>query len=248
MNLVPDTKTTWIPSIWRTCTIPMFRDQELFFDSMYGTCFPLEYDGRLFLVTNKHILKNEEPFLGIRQLNEKFIPLPYKIVNEIGLDWVLHPSLDLAAIAMPAKILVDPYHLPIEEPNWNIDPSLNKGNDVAALGYPDHKFSNFVDGTDGVFPIGMPGKIISVDDTLIKCSCAIQEGASGGPLFFNNGKRTPYLIGVVKSYGDDNDPKIGNCIRIKHIKTILDSDKMKNQIKILEQKIQGLKNEKTSNS
>ena len=247
MKLAPDTITTWIPPNWRLCTIPMFRDKELYFDSMYGTCFPLEYDGRLFLITNKHILENEKSFLGIRQLDGKFMPLPYDTVSEIGLNWVLHPSLDLAAIPMPVPILKDPYHWSIEEHHWNIDPQLTIGDDVAALGYPEKLFSNFADGTEGIFPIGMPGKISSFDDVWIKCSCNIQKGASGGPLFLKNSKGTAYLAGIVKGYGEENDPTIGRCIRIKHVKTILDSDEMKNQIKALEKKIQGLRNERNSN-
>jgi hypothetical protein len=247
MNLVPDTKTTWIPGNWRLCTIPIFRDKDLCYDSMYGTCFPLEYDGRLFLVTNEHILKNEKPFLGIRQLNGDFMPLPYDLIEQIGLSWVYHPSLDLAAIPMPTPILNDPNHWSIEEHHWDLEPKLPIGNEVAALGYPKGLFSNFKDGSQGIFPIGLPGTISSIDDVWIKCSCNIQKGASGGPLFFKNKKNTSYLVGVVKGYGEDGDPTIGRCIRIKHVKTILDSKEMKNQIKTFEQKIQGLKNKKTSN-
>jgi len=238
--LVPDKITTWIPNNWRLCTIPLFRDKELYFDTMFGTCFPLEYNGRLFLITNQHVLENEKPFLGIRQMDEKFMALPHNILDEIGLEWIKHPSLDLVATPMPGPILKDPYHWSIEEQHWNIEPQLKIEDNVAALGYPEGKFSNFADGTQGIFPIGMPGKITSVDDTWIRCSCNIQKGASGGPLFLKNSKGTAYLAGIVKGYGDDNDPKIGRCLRIKHVKTILDSDEMKKQIIDFEKKIPGL--------
>ena len=235
--LVLDKVTTWIPDDWRYVTIPLFRHKELYYDSMYGTCFPLRYNDRLFLVTNHHILENEKPFLGIRQTNEKFMVLPHNILDEMGLEWIKHPSLDLVATPMPKPTLIDPHHWSIDEQYWNIDPELKINGDVLALGYPDGKFSSFADGSQGIFPIGMPGKISFWDDTWIKCSCNIQKGASGGPLFLKNNKGTAYLVGVVKGYGEGDDPKIGRCLRIKHVKIILDSTRMKKQIKDFEKRI-----------
>lgn len=244
MKVTPDTITTWIPDNWRFCTIPIFRNKDLHFDSLFGTCFLLDYGGKSYFVTNQHILENEKPFFGIRQFDEKFMPLPNDRLEAIGLSWINHPSLDLAAIPIPinTRILKNPLHCSIDEQYWNIDPELTNGDVVSPLGYPKSLFSNFADGTDGILPIAMPGEILSFDDIWIKCSCCIQKGASGGPLFLKNSKGTAYLAGVVKSYDKDDNSTFGKCLRIKHVKRILDLEDMKNQITTLNKNL-SIKNE-----
>ena len=83
----------------------------------------------------------------------------------------------------------------------------------------------------------MSGVILSGNANEIITFTNGQQGASGGPLFLKRNSQNPQLIGIAYEVILTPNKQYQNKTRslpIQHIKKILDSDLMKNQVKQFE--------------
>jgi len=178
-----------------------------------------------FLVTNKHVLKNQiEIILRLKTIeNNKIIEYPLQLVIEDKEIWHGHPSnlIDIAIIRINGgKLQEDGIKFFIFKSDRNIllktemiESGISLGDEIFLLGYP----MGLVD-LDSPVPVVRQGIIASMQNPMIKEYFLIDSqnypGNSGGPVIYKpninfiEGTKNytkSRLIGVVNSYIMYND-------------------------------------------
>ena len=223
----------WFPPEWLKCTIPILEDPGLTTDHVEGSAFVLKYGMVVYAVTARHVIDElKDPMIGFPTTDKSLERISSKTFQKyLNLEWINHDSLDLAVI--PFKISPTMDVIPIPEKFWDVDVQTKETAPVTHIGYPDKTGASYADGSTGFFPVSTSGMILQGDQNSILTKTEAHHGASGGPLFLKNeGSPYPQLIGVTGTAKKLDGKYVGKStsIPIRHVKSILDSEKMKSQV------------------
>lgn len=228
----------WLPRDWKKCTLPILEGPGKNFDEeLRGTAFLLKYNNVIFVITARHVIEDlKNGRIAVPQLNKIWTSGSFQNFEKHlrGVRWILHPEgLDLVAI--PFVSTQDFDVMPIDEQYWNLSPTIELGDCITHLGYPDKQHANYSDGTLAFYAVEMPGKIIETSQDFISTRSAGLHGASGGPLFLRRKGKSPLLIGVITTAKKKKNEFLYKTasISILNIIVILDSVEMKKQVEIL---------------
>ena len=232
------TSEQWLPNHHLKSTVPILTDPGLTTNDVEGTGFLLQYGNVNYVVTATHVLeKSVNPMIGYHKTDGTLQQVSADKLSKIAhLNWIHHPDgSDVSAIPFSVQDYMDVTVIP--ENDWNLNAVTNKGNLVTHLGYPQGTGSPYADGSPAFFPVVMSGVILSGNANEIITFTNGQHGASGGPLFLKRNSQNPQLIGIAYEVILTPNKQYQNKTRslpIQHIKKILDSDLMKNQVKQFE--------------
>lgn len=161
-----------------------------------GTCFTIDVDGRQYVVTARHVVKDIEPNDAIFVWHDK----AWKKLNTT-IAWVPEAGDDIAILS--PEIQLSPTH-PVTPSNAH----LVLGQDVYFLGYP-YGMSLELEPLNGKYPIPLVKKgIVSGCDveknsSLFYIDGHNNPGFSGGPIVFHNlysKSENPCIAGVISGY------------------------------------------------
>jgi len=233
-----DPRTSWFPKSWDKSAFPIMHQPGTEQDNITGTAFVMYYQGVPYIVTAKHVLETENPAIHFLLKNGQGRSFGTSYFNALGLDWIKHDTVDVAAIPFHMALqAIKPLHIFfIKEEWWNLELNIKAGNFVKHLGYPDKDTTPFPDGSSSMVGIGMVGKVLSVTSNEIRLRTSAHLGASGGPVFVKS-TTGPCLIGVAsesdvlanKSLTEGEYLGKTTVVPIKYVKELLDSDKMQKQ-------------------
>lgn len=221
----------WFPIGWIKCTFPILKALGTLGEyDVCGSAFLLKYNDVEYAITAKHVLKDiENPMIGFNTEGRKLHQISSQKLKALGPEWIYHPKnskLDLAAIRMPVELPFMDIQS-VDEPFWNSTATINNGDDVLHLGYPDRIGASYADGRGGYFALAMTGKILQNNSDKILAKTKGHQGASGGPLFLRRKSGFPQLIGIAviaKHIGGKYLDKT-EFLPISNIIDILDSDR-----------------------
>lgn len=200
-KIVRGTETNkWLPSDMRKCTIPILVQPGKIPDDIRGSAFLLRHNKKEYIVTARHVTEIKNPVLAFSAKTHQPICVDFSYFQKKGLSWVNHPKgLDLAVMPfLVPQEFVDKLDLWfISEDKWTTPAKINIADEVAHLGYPEKGTSNYLGGKPSLFPQGMPGKVIKINQSEIIMNTAAAHGASGGPVFLRRKDMSPFLVGVV---------------------------------------------------
>jgi len=227
------------------CIVPITKDEK-FPENIVGTGFLIGFNGLSYVVTAKHVLKDlENP--NIVFSDKKFEPWPIgtSVFSQFGITWIEHPDgIDVAAIPiiLPAQIdkEINNRELAVKitiSPEKILSESV-----VEHFGFGGKRTGkNKLTGKPIATPAGIEGLFISGNSKEIIIRSSAEEGDSGGPLFIKQNEKSGTVIGVVSltsKLTTVTNPHQGQytgkttAIPIMESFKILNSDKMKNQVKI----------------
>jgi len=159
----------------------------------YGTAFTIDYEGRQYLITAKHIVPSLDSSSTIQFLHEdKWKTLQVKMVGACS------GEVDIVVLA-PQKQLSPVYELP------PTSGGLVMGQDVYFVGYPYKMWANIGELNRGIpFPFVKKGAISSMfineDKAQIFYIDAINNpGFSGGPIVFSTTTSNAFNVCAVVS-------------------------------------------------
>ena len=174
--------------------------QFAFGESLFGTCFTIDYDNRQYIVTARHIVEPITDAATIRIKHEKFW-------KECPVNLVGHGEGEVDISVLAARIQVSPQH-----PLPPTSAGLVLGQDVYFLGFP-YGLASEVGEVNRNFPLPLVKKAtLSALDS--KTSPFLLDGHnnpgfSGGPIVFSEmGKPANQLsvAGVISGYRFNMEP------------------------------------------
>jgi len=231
------TSKEWFPNDLLKSAVPILEDPGLTTNDVKGTGFLVRYGNVNYVVTNRHVIDNlKNPMIGYHIVNSDE-PLQQVSTDKLSkiahLTWINHPDglLDLVAIPFSIQDNMDVKVIP--ESNWDKVTNMDKGDDVAHIGYPQGVGASYADGSKGFFAVVMPGKVSVGNENRILTQTNGQEGASGGPLFLKNKSGECQLIGIASIAMLTGNYQYQNktaSIPIYEIKKIFESESMKEQV------------------
>jgi len=139
-----------------------------------GSGFFIKYDGKLFIVTNAHVVDQAEVHIHIPALGQR--PVTTALVSichdrDLALLKIIDEEIEFVAQSLGGAI---PY---LELGDSDL---IYRADEVLVMGYPDESLTSAT------------GVISGIKDQFIKMSAPINPGNSGGPLFNENGE----VIGI----------------------------------------------------
>jgi S1-C subfamily serine protease len=200
-----------------------------------GTGFLVDYNQKIYLITNKHVIDNLDDFYlvftGSEIIDNRYLRLSNKNAFFHKTSYHYNDDVDVAMIEISKELLnnSDVSKLKISTQSMQIsemkDKELREGTKIQVLGHPMNisKLNNY-------FPV-VRGGIISQISNLFENNYSIKTilldaftfpGNSGGPVFINH-RNGDYLIGIVSSYISPKGKNVGitNIFAFDHILEIL---------------------------
>ena len=224
----------WFPIQWLKSAAPVLTEPgKVVPDDNRGTVFYIEYQNVTFAVTAKHVLDAcKNPMLCYYDSNRHIQRMSSSIISKtVNLKWINHPDNSVDISAIPFIVYDDMDINVIPETHWNLSCSLDPSDEIMHIGYPELYGASYADGTLAYFPVGLIGTVKFYDNVKIVTNTNGQGGASGGPLFVNNGSDMPQLIGIVYRSIPASDPKQNktSSLPISLLNDLLESEQMKKQ-------------------
>ena len=164
-----------------------------------GTGFSVDYGGKLYLITAKHVVAGLPKTNAVFQVLQGNQWRDYKTVKTI---FPLSSDVDIAIFETNEKVTT-PYAIASRDSISGI----RIGQQVWFLGYPFGISSRFNDGK--IAPFVKKGTMSAIDSTntdavVIYIDGFNNPGFSGGPIvYWDYAKRGYAILGVVKSYKED---------------------------------------------
>jgi len=228
------TSETWFQHSLIKSAVSILNAPGKTIDDVEGTGFLIQYENMTYVVTATHVWeKSPNPMIGHHDKEGIFQQISTeKLANYTHLHWIHHPDeLDISIIPFPVQDYMDVKV--ILESDWNLQTNMKKDDLILHLGHPQGYGASYADGELAFFSVAMPGFYLSESSNGILTYSNGQHGASGGPLFFKRGNQNPQLIGIAYEIDPAPDGGYQNktwSLPIHHIKKILDSDLMKQQV------------------
>jgi S1-C subfamily serine protease len=163
-----------------------------------GTAFCVEHEGKLYLVTAKHVVADLPKTNATLQVMKDGTWTDFHTVKTI---FPSSPDVDIAIFETDEK--VQPFEVPLSEGD-----SVTMGQQVWFLGYPWGLGSRWANGK-GLVPFIKRGTMSAVDGTNPKAIVLYIDGFnnpgfSGGPIVYYSFSKHAYrILGVVKGYRED---------------------------------------------
>ena len=214
--------------------ISLFDDEIRDFQ-IIGSGFLVDFNRKVFLITNKHVIDNLNDFYlifsGSEIIDNKYVRLSNKNYFFHNTTYHRNDDVDVAMIEISSELLQnqDISKIKISTQSMSVsemkDKELREGTKIFILGHPMNisKLNNY-------YPVARSG-IISQISNLFEKEYSIKTilldaftypGNSGGPVFieYNN---LDYLIGIVSSYISPEGKNVGitNIFAFDHILELL---------------------------
>ena len=162
----------------------------LFYGNSYGTCFTLDFEGRQYIATAKHVVQNikdEDTVLILQESQRKTMPV--KLVGHTA------GPADISVLA--TNLQLSPTH-PV---SLSSEGAFMSG-DVYFLGFP-YRYSSEGGEWNNNFPIPFVKKgilsAVNAKTGELYLDGHNNPGFSGGPVVYMDGKK-PVVIAVVSAY------------------------------------------------
>jgi S1-C subfamily serine protease len=165
-----------------------------------GTGFTVDFKGKLYIVTAKHVVAALPTSNGVLQIWRNDQWKDYKTVKTI---FPSSSDVDIAVLETDEKV-AQPYGITSGDPKSGV----TLGQQVWFLGYPFGISSRFKDGTR--MPFIKRGTMSAIDGTnqdaiVIYIDGFNNPGFSGGPIiYWDFSKHTYSILGVVKGYTEES--------------------------------------------